>query len=43
MRTFGPNFSGARVLGAICGLLTAAILTWTGVRLLAGGPGLWPG
>jgi 4-amino-4-deoxy-L-arabinose transferase-like glycosyltransferase len=44
MKFAGLSFSGARVLGAICGLLTFAILTWTGIRhfgwragLLAGG------
>jgi len=32
MKFAGLNFSGARVLGAVCGLLTMAILTWTGIR-----------
>ncbi len=43
MRFFGLNFAGARVLGAICGLLTAVILTWVGVRHFGWRAGLLTG
>jgi hypothetical protein len=43
MRLFGLTFAGARVLGAICGLLTAGILTWIGVRHFGWRAGLLTG
>ncbi len=43
MRFCGLNFAGARVFGAICGLLTAAILTWTGIRHFGWRAGLLTG
>jgi hypothetical protein len=43
MRFFGLNFAGARVLGAICGLLTMVILTWTGIRHFGWRTGLLTG
>jgi len=43
MKYFGLNFAGARVLGAICGLLTAIILTWLGVRHFGWRAGLLTG
>ncbi len=43
MKYFGLNFAGARVLGAICGLLTAVILTWVGVRHFGWRAGLLAG
>jgi len=43
MRFCGLNFAGARVFGAICGLLTAAILTWMGIRHFGWRAGLLTG
>jgi len=43
MRFAGLSFWGARVLGAICGLLTFAILTWTGIRHFGWRAGLLAG
>jgi hypothetical protein len=43
MRFFGLNFASARVLGAICGFLTFAILTWLGIRNFGWRAGLLTG
>ncbi len=43
MRFCGLNFAGARVFGAICGLLTVGILTWTGIRHFGWRAGLLTG
>jgi hypothetical protein len=43
MKYFGLNFAGARVLGAICGFLTFAILTWLGIRHFGWRAGLLTG
>src|SRR6266545_1386330 len=43
MKFAGLSFSGARVLGAICGLVTFAILTWTGIRHFGWRAGLLAG
>jgi hypothetical protein len=43
MRFCGLNFAGARVFGAICGLLTVGILTWAGIRHFGWRAGLLTG
>jgi 4-amino-4-deoxy-L-arabinose transferase-like glycosyltransferase len=43
MKFAGLSFSGARVLGAICGLLTFAIVTWTAIRHFGWRAGLLTG